>query len=191
MSAMGHTRTLPAVITNEWFMEWVMGDQWRSGLIAGFAGDPQTDADWRAYPASMLPELAVQRTLNMYFCPSLVRGTRRWTREFVSFHAIVVDDYGTKVAIGHPELVLGMSPNYVIETSPGNFQAGWLLEPARDLAAVKHMLKWLRHTLGAGDNLADPMAWRRLPVGCNGKPQHRSGSGKPWQTELTIGGSVT
>ena len=161
-------------MTNQQFLEIIFGDQWRRALITGFRGDPDKprDAWWAAYPAEMLPGAEIERDLNMYFCPSLTRGTKRWLTHFESFHVIVVDDYGTKITPGVPERVLGRRPSYVIETSPGNYQAGWLTDPVTDVAWLRRMLKGLRERLGAGDNLADPMAWRRLPVGMNGKPRH-------------------
>jgi len=161
-----------AVISNEMFLRHMFGDQWRRALIAGFAGDPRKaeDANWTAYPATMLPSEARQRELNMYFCPSLVRGTRRVVSGFISLHVLVIDDYGTKVPVGVPERVLGLGATYILETSPGNYQAGWLLDPPlTDLAWTKGMLALLRFAIGAGDNLTDPVTWRRLPVGVNGK----------------------
>ena len=177
----GHSGTTSADITNEAFLEGIFKDQWEHALVAGFAGDPQaaSEANWTAFPARMLPSVTAQQRLNLYFCPSLVRGTRRVLGEFVSFHVIVVDDYGTKVVPGVPEKILGRRPNYVLETSLGNYQAGWIVEPITDLAWLRGALKQLKDAIGDGDNLADPMIWRRLPVGVNGKPQHRN-----WQLNL-------
>ena len=183
MSASGNSGTVASAVTNEIFLQYLFKDQWRRALIAGFAGDPRKaeDANWTAYPASMLPSSERQRQLNMYFCPSLVRGTRRVISGFVSLNVLVVDDYGTKVPAGVPEQILGMRPTYVLETSPGNYQAGWQLDPPlTDLAWTKGMLTRLRDAIGAGDNLTDPVIWRRLPVGINGK--HGT-----WPTDLGPG----
>lgn len=163
-------------LTNERFLEIVFGDQWPRALIAGFTGDPQvgSDANWTAFPARMLPPPDRQAALNMYFCPSLARGTRRSLGDFISFHVLVVDDYGTKVPEGVVEDVLGTGPDYVLETSPGNCQAGWLLEaPIADLAVVRGLLRQLKVRIGKADNITDPMTWRRLPVVTNGKPKNR------------------
>lgn len=175
--------------TNEQFLQAIFEDQWRRALICGFRGDPRAagDAQWTAFPASMLPSREVQRHLNLYFCPSLVRARRRVLHEFESFHVLVVDDYGTKIAAGVPEAVLGTSPSYLIETSPGNHQAGWLMvEPVRDLGWVRGMLRDLRQAIGAADNLTDPVIWRRLPVGTNGKPANRG-----WKLRLRLPGMET
>jgi putative DNA primase/helicase len=183
-----HSQVVPFPTSNERFLRAVFGDQsWRLALIAGFVGDPEnpTQADWTAHPAAKLPEAALQRQMNTYFCPSLVRGTRRVVDQFVSLHVIVVDDYGTKVFPGLPEKFLGRPASYIAETSPGNFQAGWYTEPLTDLAWVKGMLRQLRKALGAGDNLTDPVAWRRLPVGVNGKAKYRGIMGAPWQVLVT------
>jgi hypothetical protein len=170
-------------ITNELFLQTIFGDQWEDALIAGFPGDPRvaSEAHWTAYPAHRLPGPAEQARLNMYFCPSLVRRTRRVLGEFVSFHVIVVDDYGTKVEAGTPEAILGTGPNYMLETSPGNYQAGWFVKPPiTDLAWLRGILKQLRGLIGGdADNLADPMIWRRLPVGTNGKCRSET-----WRTDL-------
>ena len=173
-------------VSNKQFLKSAFGPAWKRALIAGFAGNPEdpAEANWTAYPARMLPGPARERDLNMYFCPSLVCGTRRHVGAFISLHVIVIDDYGIKVAVGAPQKLLGPA-SYIIETSPGNYQAGWCIEPLSDLAWVKGMLTRLRQVLGAGDNLTDPVAWRRLPVGINGKPKYRSKAGAPWQVEGT------
>ena len=185
MSLPDDSRTIS--VSNKEFLKAIFGPAWKRALIAGFAGNPEdpADANWTAYPAKMLPGPARERELNMYFCPSLVRGTRRHVGGFISLHVIVIDDYGTKGAVGEPEKILGRPANYIIETSPGNYQAGWLTGGLDDLAWVKGMLTRLRQVLGAGDNLTDPVIWRRLPVGINGKPKYRSKAGAPWQVEGT------
>jgi hypothetical protein len=181
------TPTSAISVTNTSFLEAAFFPApWRQALVAGFPGDPEKpdDANWQAYRASCLPGLVRERNLNMYFCPSLTFTTRRQLSEFVSFHVIVIDDYGTKVVPGQPEKLLGRPANYIIETSPGNYQAGWFLEPVTDLAWVKGMLRKLKDRLGAGDNLTDPMAWRRLPIGINGKTKYRTAKGLPWVVDI-------
>ena len=172
------------IISNKAFLERVFGPVWDRALISAFPGDPE-DKDnvyWTAYPARMLPGEVKERGLNMYFCPSLLSRSRRWGSAFVSFHVIVIDDYGTdKVPAGKPEQVLGRAPSYLIRTSPSSYQAGWLTEPLTDQRYVKSMLGKLKARLGGGDNLTDPVAWRRLPVGINGKARHRGADGTPWQ----------
>lgn len=180
------TRVVPFPVSNEQFLRSAFGNQWKRALIAAFPGDPENpqEANWTAYPATMLPSAARQSRLNTYFCPSLVRGTRRALHEFASFHVVVIDDYGTKVARGKPEAILG-DASYILETSPDNFQAGWFIEPRADLAWVRGFLQQLKAALGAGDNLTDPMVWRRLPVGINGKKKYQNTTGAPWQTNLS------
>ena len=184
------TRSVPSatnltpIVSNKAFLETVFGPIWETALISGFPGDPE-DKDnvyWAAYVARMLPGDARERELNTYFCPSLMRRSRRWGSAFVSFHVIVVDDYGTeKVPAGKPEQILGRRPNYLIRTSPDSYQAGWLTGPLTELDYVKAMLGALKARLGGGDNLTDPIAWRRLPVGINGKARHQGEDGTQWQ----------
>lgn len=176
-------------ITNRLFLEAVFKSDWEHALICGFPGDPESkdDANWVAYPAWMLPDEDKARTLNMYFCPSLVTGTHRTGANFLSCHVIVVDDYGTKVDAARADRLLGRKPNYVIETSPGNYQAGWLMTANTRLRQVKNVLGSLHRHLGAGDNLADPMVWRRLPVGINGKAKYRLRDGTPFHVRISAG----
>lgn len=178
MSASDHSRAMSITQTNEKFLQANFRNQRERALVAWFRGDPSRgsqDVNWAAKTATMLPPEVEQRELNMYFSPSLFRGTLRREADFVSFHVIVFDDYGTKVPAGKPEAFLG-KPSYLIETSPGNFQAGWICDPLTDLTWVKGMLEQLRAAVGSGDNLTDPTIWRRLPVGINGKPEHYRGS---------------
>lgn len=184
-------RVVPFPVTNEQFLRAVFGDRWKGALVAAFPGDPENpkEANWTAYPATMLPSSSRQSQLNTYYCPSLTRGTRRALHDFVSFHVIVVDDYGTKITRGKPEAILGPA-HYVLETSPDNFQAGWFIEPRTDLAWVRGFLQRLKLALGAGDNLTDPMTWRRLPLGINGKKKYRNPMGKPWQAGLSSLGDL-
>jgi hypothetical protein len=79
----------------------------------------------------------------------------------------MLDDVGTKVPLDRLEL----EPSWLLETSPGNFQAGYLLDrPISDSKVVDALMKSV-----IAANLCDPGAGgptarlARLPVGVNGK----------------------
>jgi putative DNA primase/helicase len=152
-------------------------DQWGDVLVTSFLRDPSDPnaprQDWNAWPARDVLNNPHFDEGNTYFCPSLlVPGTRdRQLDNFRSLNVIVIDDVGTKVDLAEVTSLLRTGPTYLIETSPGNHQAGWKLNPAEtDLAWVKGMLHQLDQALGGkADNLTNPVAWRRLPVGWNTK----------------------
>ena len=63
-------------------------------------------------------------------------------------------------------------PSVLVETSPGKFQAYWLLDaPSTDLALVERLNRDLAKALG-GDNVGDRVRVMRLPGFLNVKPEH-------------------
>lgn len=101
------------------------------------------------------------------FCPTEDGLYRRQKKYFVTLHAIVLDDIGTKIS----QERLTLSPSWMLETSSGNFQVGYILaEPLQDAAIAD---KFMKAVIQA--QLCDPGAGGptsrlvRLPVGVNGK----------------------
>lgn len=128
---------------------WPAGSGWAPGTDVGEAG------------------------LNWYFTLStyLPQGDayRRRKSQFHRAFGVMLDDIGTKAA--PRERLDACPPSYLIETSPGNFQAGYLFDaPCDDLSRVEALQDAL---VQAG--LCDPGAKGpsarvgRLPVGVNGK----------------------
>ena len=108
-----------------------------------------------------------------YFATSLIKvndkGQLRAKNEnFSSLRVIVLDDIGTKVPVS--KLPKKLKPTYIIETSEGNFQYGYVLKkPVTDLEAAK-MLVQMAYESGYGDSggkLAVKLV--RMPCGINGK----------------------
>lgn len=97
-------------------------------------------------------------------------GTFRHTKTaFKSYRVLVLDDIGTKIPWDSiPE---ALEPSYIIESSPGNFQLGYVLqEPIRDYAEAQALINLFvgaGYTDGGG---AMPVKKVRLPCGVNGKP---------------------
>jgi putative DNA primase/helicase len=180
MSASGNSRVVPIVPqTNRQFLEMLAGDQWEHVLVASYIGDPEDPnldrSSWQAAPAGRCLGEPNFDAGNTYFCPMLFQpGT--WRRQGLdnarSLLAITVDDVGPgqKVDEAAVTSLLGCGPTYLIETSPGNFQGGWKTTGMTNMAWVKGMLAGLDVALGGkADNLTNPIAWRRLPVGRNMK----------------------
>lgn len=88
---------------------------------------------------------------------------------FERLHVIVLDDIGTKApAEGLPPAM--QNPSYIIETSAGNFQYGYVLaEPIESLDAAKAlvMLMYEAGIADAGGKMPNKLV--RLPEGINGK----------------------
>lgn len=81
-----------------------------------------------------------------YYCISTVRPAQpggklqRTISDVVATCVIVLDDIGTKIAVS--KFADKAVPHYIIETSPGNFQYGYILQPSDPscAAAVIHAL---------------------------------------------------
>lgn len=138
-----------------------------------FAGQP-AKGDWSATPwdgseqaAEQLPQMHNNYVSLAVFGCDEDGVYRRRKKQFVAIAAIVLDDVGTKVATDK----VVVPPSWRLETSPGNFQVGYLFDaPITDLKSAEALSQAL---INAG--LTDPgmsaPATRlfRLPGGCNGK----------------------
>src|SRR6188768_1547020 len=111
-----------------------------------------------------------------FFTGASTSRKHRRRGDLVAVRAIVIDDVGTKVSADK----LKATPTWILETSPGNFQWGYLLKTwDPDIPKADALFKAL---VDAG--LQDPgvnTACRlfRVPGSVNLKPQH-----KGWQAKL-------
>lgn len=88
--------------------------------------------------------------------------------QFKRLHVIVLDDIGTKVK--QDDLPEDLVPNYIIESSEGNYQYGFVLETPIDNYELAEALVHLVYTSGYSDEggkLVSKVV--RLPCGINGK----------------------
>ena len=142
-------------------------------VVVSFAGNPGkvSKSAWSGRSWSeTAPDLPLDH--NSYFSLATFRPDeagvyRRRKVQFVGLYCIMLDDVGTKV----PHERLELEPSWLIETSPGNFQAGYLLDtPITDTKVADALMKAI-----IAANLCDPGAsgptarLARLPVGVNGK----------------------
>jgi hypothetical protein len=87
---------------------------------------------------------------------------------FKRFYVLVLDDIGTKVPV--EKLPEGFEPTYIIESSAGNYQYGYVLETPIDILEHAEALVHAVYTAGvsdAGGKMANKLV--RLPAGVNGK----------------------
>lgn len=128
----------------------------------------------------------------LYYATSTARSTIEDTRDgerevlrnrkglFERFHVLVLDDIGTKIPLDKiPET---MQPSYIIESSEGNFQYGYVLETPMENIAEAEALVDIAYSSGfsdAGGKMANKLV--RLPEGLNGKAGIRG----TWRVQLT------
>ena len=168
---MSNVLILQELFTNEAFLRHLFGERWRGVQVCFVAGDPERAhrGAWAGHPAEQMLQMRGQELLNAYFS---VGGSARSLPDFVDLRVIVLDDVGTKVSLSEAELLLG-PPTWVLETSPGNHQAGWCIEPVVDRDRALGLVKGVYEALGGhGDNLKNVVGWMRLPIGSNGKTKY-------------------
>lgn len=133
--------------------------------------------DWKPQPAATA---VLDPAKGWYWCPArltLDANGQRLKENALSVHALVIDDVGQKIDRDAFKRIAGSkTPTTLVETSPGNWQAGYRLEgvtPA-EFEALRLRLPW------KADG-ADCVHWWRLPGGVNPKPEHKGfKTGKAW-----------
>jgi hypothetical protein len=141
--------------------------------------DPE-HGDWRGQAHDPAKPSQWREDCNLYFaCASMVAGaTTRSTKTFGALLCAVLDDVGTKVPLDAPR----PEPSWIVETSPGNFQYGYLLRPAvTDVRTATRLIGGLV-SKGVTDAGADGIVrYFRLPGGVNSKRSVvAANGGKPW-----------
>ncbi len=138
-------------------------------LVISFGGDPDRQKSWPAWP---WPAALPAHHNNFFALGSYYPGedgvVRRRKTHFAALHAVLLDDLGTKASL---DRLGGFELSWLIETSPGNFQGGIILDPP--LTGAPAATRLLNAIVDAG--LCDPGATgpmtraARLPVGTNTK----------------------
>ena len=144
---------IPDVINKDTF--WGVGNSWAPKVTTDLNYVRDDEANWFFTLSTYLPEFSGQY--------------RRTKAQFHRAYGVMLDDIGTKSA--GRERLEACPPSYLIETSPGNYQAGYLFkEPQESLERVTALQESLVAT-GLCDPGAKGPASRlgRLPCGYNGK----------------------
>ena len=165
-------------VGNGEFLLAVFGDELDDArpVVVSFEGNPASVPRkvWFGRPWQGKPDVSASlpASANNYFSLAVFRPDeagqyRRQKARFQALHAVMLDDIGTKVAMER----LTLPPSWLLETSPGNHQAGYLLrEPLTDGTVADRLMNAI---VAAG--LCDPGAngprarLARLPVAVNGK----------------------
>ncbi|MDA1092466.1 MAG: DNA-primase RepB domain-containing protein, partial [Acidobacteria bacterium] len=142
------------------------------------------------WPASRADQGAVNLSAahnNYLNCASFYPGEdssfKARKAQFAAYHVLLLDDVGTKVPL---ERLDGFELSWLIETSPGNHQAGIMLaEPLTDGAAAVRLLNAVIDAGLCDAGATGPLSrWARLPVAINGKPKHAGEAGAPFRCRL-------
>ena len=166
------------LVSNGEFLRAVFGDDLADvrPVVVSFAGNPTSAPGkvWFGSPwlgstdmTANLPGDANNYFSLAVFKPHEAGQYRRQKARFYALHTVMLDDVGSKVAKER----LTLPPSWMLETSPGNHQAGYLLrEPLTDGLVADKLMNAI-----VAANLCDPGAngprarLARLPVAVNGK----------------------
>lgn len=138
-------------------------------LICSKPGDP-TQGGWSAYTADQVDTLCLSQHNNYLntgcFQPDEQGHYVATKAQAVAAVFIVLDDVGTKAPI---DVLDKLEPSWQLETSPGNFQVGYIFDAPLDAQTFDALQKNLV-AVGYSDKGAQSISrWVRLPQGINGK----------------------
>jgi hypothetical protein len=142
-------------------------------IVLGIPGAINAGTKWLAGTAWTPGVDTSDADLNWYFTLSTFSpadGTyRRKKVQFARAFGVMLDDVGTKAA--PRERLDRCPPSYLIESSSGNFQAGYIFDvPCADVAQVEALQASLVKTGLCDSGATGPSArLGRMPVGINGK----------------------
>lgn len=169
------TKETDIQVSNNEFLAAIFGDNLSDikPMVTGFSGNPHqaNKGVWggKVWDGSNHKFSAKK---NNYFSiaafnPDGDGQYKRQKKNFARLHALMLDDIGTKIPMGR----LTLKPSWLIETSEGNYQAGYVLKDfVTDAGLADQLMKAI-----VGADLSDPGAggptarWARLPVAINGK----------------------
>lgn len=168
-----------STVTNDDFLEAIFGavsaEATYKPLVCSKPADP-TQGGW---PAKTWPTDTSNGRLNWYATPALFapnpQGQYRAQKELAqTVHCVMLDDVGTKIPLDRLE---ACEPSWLLETSHGNHQAGYLFEtPLSDLRQADALKESLIAACLCDAGASGATArWMRLPQAINGKAKY----GKP------------
>lgn len=142
-------------------------------FVLGFSGKPKDRKAWGGEAWRADKSNTDNPAFNWYFSLATYQpaddGYHRREKDCTAVYGVMLDDLGTKAL--PLDRLDACPPSYVIETSEGNFQAGYLFtEPVSDFDSIKDLNQSM---VEAG--LCDPGAkspttrYGRLPFASNGK----------------------
>jgi hypothetical protein len=184
-----------AAINNSEFLLTVFGNAPEGAVpwVAGFKEDPLKvdERRWGGLPVvnCTLPWFVESDTNNFVAISTFRKGAdgkyHRRKENFAACHLIMVDDVGTKIQPWQ----IPLEPSYKLETSPGNYQYGYLLaSPGLDgdliARVIDAMIAQGLATDGKDPGMKGVTRYGRLPVGWNTKSKYVERLGAPFVHQL-------
>lgn len=168
----------PEHISNAEFLQAVFRglEEGETPAVCAFQGSVEDRTYWTVTKPEAVKQQLETTSGNHYFCISSVEDgpvLRRRSNTLKRCFVIPVDDIGTGLGAKVTPAEVPLSPTYQIETSPGNFQYGYVLEtPEADMTKAKVLMKLMALQIGAdvGGSMAAKLI--RLPQGYNAKQQY-------------------
>jgi hypothetical protein len=183
-------------ISNKEFLQAIFGPSFIWAHVTDFFHDPGigfTDESKQAWLGNYYVNSELRKFANQYFTISLFHetadGARRRKELFKSTHCIVVDDVGEKIPL---DLMLDKpAPSWILETSPGSQQWGYILvDPCKERSLVENLLTGLVHKIcpdGIDSGMLGVTRYVRLPEGYNTKKSKvKLNSGKIFKCNMII-----
>ena len=184
-------------ISNREFLQAIFKENFIWAHVTDFFHDPGegfTDASRLAWMGNHYINYHLRDYSNQYFTISLFNEThdglaRRRKELFKSTHCIVIDDVGEKIPL---DIMFSKpAPSWVLETSPGSQQWGYILtEPCKDRAIVENLLSGLVANIcpnGIDSGMMGVTRYVRLPEGYNTKASKVAlNNNKPFKCKMII-----
>lgn len=168
---MGFTNQEKKQITNRDFLNAIFDEPPPNlgAWITSFGSNPKekvSGARWGGN-LSQIDKCPDFENQNAYFCVSLFninnQTTARNLNQAQAMYVIVLDD----------SQGVDVEPSWMLETSPGNYQTGYILKtPITNMALARRLLKEItdKSYVNSNDKSGNnPVRYVRLPVGCNTK----------------------
>ena len=162
-------------VTNDQFLTAIFGNEFKLNkpLVCSIAGDPEGQG-WTPQP---WPCDTSDRSMNWYVQPATYEpnghGRYRAQKSLAGqVVCVMLDDLGSKVP---RERVDNCPPSWMIETSPANFQGGYIFDAPIDKLkadALKDAL--IEAGLCDAGATGGSVRWMRLPQAINGKAKYGS-----------------
>jgi len=166
-------------VTNQEFLFAIFKENFIWAHVTDFFHDPGcefTDVSRKAWLGNHYINYFLKDYANQYFTISLFHPTkdnqaRRRKELFKATYCIVIDDVGEKI---NPALLFDKpAPSWILETSPGSQQWGYILDnPCKDRLKIEILLKGLVANIcpdGVDSGMLGVTRYVRLPEGWNTK----------------------
>lgn len=181
-------------VRNAEFLQAVAGEDAPFVHVTGFPWDPNAIPEGKhlkAWGGSWASRYTLTENTNQYFCISIFNPDqegvpRRRKALYLRTFCIVLDDVREKLDVTSVNLL--PPPSWILETSPGSEQWGYILtEPCTERHRVENLLDGLVAN-GLAPDGKDPgmkgvTRYVRLPEGVNNKAS-KLVDGRPWQCRM-------